>query len=156
MSARAIRHGEVAPRKGSAYPAPYGEPCAERLKRPLGKAGGLTRFGVNHVTLPPGCWSSQRHWHSHEDEFVFVLSGELVLVTDEGEEVLAAGTAAAFPAGDGNGHHLVNRSERPAEYLEVGDRRTEDRVEYSDIDMVKPAPSRSSAYTRRDGSPLGD
>ena len=99
---------------GSGYPAAFREPVAARSWRRLGDALGLTQFGVNLVTLPPGTWSSQRHWHSREDEFVYVLEGELVLVTDGGEQVMRAGMAAGFPAGEPDGHHFVNRTARPA------------------------------------------
>ena len=110
----------VTPRVGSTYPAPFGAPLAGREKRALGDALKLTQFGVNLVTLAPGTWSSQRHWHANEDEFIYVLDGEVTLVTDAGEKVLGPGMAAGFPAGKPDGHHLVNRSERPALYLEVG------------------------------------
>ena len=110
----------VTPRVGSTYPAPFGAPLAGREKRALGDTLKLTQFGVNLVTLAPGSWSSQRHWHANEDEFIYVLDGEVTLVTDAGEKVLGPGMAAGFPAGKPDGHHLVNRSERPALYLEVG------------------------------------
>ncbi len=139
--------------RGSAYPAPHGEPCVSRERRRLGEAGGLTAFGVNHLTLPPGAWSSQRHWHSHEDEFVCVLAGEVVLVTDAGEERLGPGDCAAFRAGDPDGHHLINRSNRDAVLLEVGSREpARDRTIYSDIDMV--AEPGEAGYRRRDGTAL--
>ena len=113
-------------KRGSGYPAPFDKPCAQRLRRRLGDAGGLSDFGVNMLTLPPGAWSSQRHWHSKEDEFVYVLSGEVVLVDDNGEQVLRAGDCAAFPKGDKNGHHLINKSKADAVCLEVGTRSTDD------------------------------
>ncbi len=100
----------VPERKGAGYPKPFDAPCASRTRRRLGDAGGLQDFGVNLMTLPPGGWSSQRHWHSDEDEFVYVLEGELTLVEDDGETPLKAGECAAFPKGTGNGHHLQNRS----------------------------------------------
>ena len=102
----------VPQRRGSGYPAPFDAACAERLRQRLGNAGGLTDFGVNLMRLPPGNWSSQRHWHSHEDEFVYVLEGELTLIEDGGETVLSAGDCAAFPKDSGNGHHLINKSGR--------------------------------------------
>jgi uncharacterized cupin superfamily protein len=139
-------------RRGAAYPPPYDAPCATRLRRRLGDAGGLTSFGVNHLTLPPGAWSSQRHWHSHEDEFVWILSGEVVLVTDAGEEVLRAGDCAAFKAGEGDGHHLVNRSDQDVMLIEVGNRDPADRTVYSDIDMV--AEPMEEGFRRRDGTPI--
>ncbi len=100
----------VPERKGSGYPPPFDAPCAERVRQRLGNAGGLTDFGVNLMRLPPGNWSSQRHWHSAEDEFVYVLEGELTLIEDGGETVLRADDCAAFPKGSGNGHHLINKS----------------------------------------------
>ena len=122
----------------------------------LGLAAGLTQFGVNLVILPPGAWSSQRHWHEVEDEFVWVLDGEVVLVEDEGETVLRAGDCAGFKAGVQNGHHLVNRSGASARLLTVGTRDDGDHGEYSDIDM-RFLPGRYSGrggFTRKDGSPF--
>jgi uncharacterized cupin superfamily protein len=122
--------------RGSRYPAPYDQPCRERFRRCLGDAAGLTQFGVNLTRLPPGCWSSQRHWHTVEDEFVFVVEGEVVLVTETGEETLRAGDCAGFKAGAADGHHLQNRSNRDALVLEVGTRHpAEDEVHYPDIDL---------------------
>lgn len=141
---------------GTRYPAPYDAPCKGRRWRKLGEAAGLTQFGVNLVTLPPGVWSSQRHWHTHEDEFVQVLSGEVVLIEDEGETVLRAGAFAGFKAGVRNGHHFVNRSERDATLLVIGSRNDDDTGEYSDIDM-KFGPNRygqAPSYTRKDGRPI--
>lgn len=140
-------------RRGSRYPAPFDQPCLSRSRKALGNAAGLTQFGVNLMTLEPGGWSSQRHWHTAEDEFVYVLEGEVVLVTDAGEEVLRPGDCAGFRAGEPNGHHLVNRSNRPARLLEVGTRSPpgEDAVDYPDIDMIIPAGSEE--YHHRDGTP---
>ena len=140
---------------GSTYPAPFDEPCRGRSWHRLGVAAGLTHLGVNLVRLAPGAWSSQRHWHTHEDEFVYLLSGELVLVTDAGEEVLVAGDSAGFPAGVRNGHCLQNRSPADATFLVAGNRSNEDGGEYSDIDMAfKPGRySGGSAYFHKDGSP---
>jgi uncharacterized cupin superfamily protein len=123
-------------RKGSLVPTRFRKPVEPRLKRALGDPGGLTQFGVNLVELPPGCWSSLRHWHSEEDELVYILEGELVLVTDEGEQSLAPGLAAAFPAGKPDGHHLINRGSAPARYLEVGSRSRKDRCYYPGLDLV--------------------
>ncbi|HME39806.1 MAG TPA: cupin domain-containing protein [Steroidobacteraceae bacterium] len=121
---------------GSRYPSPFGVPCAARVRQRLGDAAQLTDFGVNLTHLPPGAWSSQRHWHSAEDEFVFVLEGEVALVTDAGEEILKAGDCAGFKAGDPDGHHLQNRSQRMAVVLEVGSRKAaDDEVDYPDIDL---------------------
>ena len=138
-------------RRGSGYPPPFDAPCVGRLRQRLGDAGGLTDFGVNLMRLPPGMWSSQRHWHSHEDEFVWVLEGEVVLVTDEGEQVLKAGDCAGFKAGVANGHHLQNRSDREVVLLEVGSRQPEaDGCDYPDIDMV--ARPGEEGYRHRDGT----
>ena len=121
---------------GCRYPAPYHEPCMNRFRRVLGDAAGLTQFGANLTRLPAGTWSSQRHWHSAEDEFVYMLEGELVLVTDSGEETIKAGDCVGFKAGNPDGHHLQNRSARDALYLEIGSRRPdEDEVTYPDIDL---------------------
>ncbi len=145
--------GSLPVRRGSTYPPPHDAAVAARERRRLGEAGGLTAFGINHLTLPPGAWSSQRHWHSHEDEFVVVLSGEVALITDSGEEVLRAGDCAAFRAGDPDGHHLINRSGEPAILLEVGnDEPARDRTTYADIDMV--AEPGEEIYRRRDGTPF--
>lgn len=134
-------------RKGSGYPAPYHETAGERTKKALGDAGGLTQFGVNLTELPPGAWSSQRHWHSAEDELVYVLSGEVTLITDDGEEVLRAGDVATFPHNTPNGHHLINKSNAPATYLEVGTRSEFDTCYYPDIDMMTD--HASQAYVHR-------
>jgi uncharacterized cupin superfamily protein len=125
----------VPKRMGSGYPPEFAGPCADRIRRRLGDAGGLTQYGVNIMQLPPGNWSSQRHWHSHEDEFVYIVSGEVVLVEDEGETVLRAGDCAAFPMNSGNGHHMQNRSGEVAVYLEVGTRHPDDMTTCSDIDL---------------------
>ena len=113
----------AAPRRsGTGYPPPYDEPCKLRERVRLGDAAGLSQFGVNLLRLPPGQWSSQRHWHATEDEFTWVLEGEVVLVTDAGEEILRPGDCAGFPAGEANGHCFQNRSDRDALLLEVGTR----------------------------------
>ena len=138
-------------RIGATYPAPYDEPCKTRERRRLGDAAGLDQFGVNLLTLPPGAWSSQRHWHTAEDEFVFVVSGELVLVTNDGEEVMRAGDTAGFKAGDPNGHHLINRSGAPAVVLEIGSRRPGGGCDYPDCDMTIPEGAKGIFH--RDGRP---
>lgn len=139
--------------KGTRYPAPFDKPCLDRIRKRLGDAGGLTQFGVNLLTLQPGTWSAQRHWHDVEDEFVFIVSGEVVMITDAGEEILKAGDCAAFPKGDANGHHLINRSEAPATILEIGTRtpNAADVVEYPGIDLKWDGPK--LAFTHRDGTP---
>jgi uncharacterized cupin superfamily protein len=139
-------------RIGTGYPPPYDAPCVGRRRWKLGDAAGLTQFGVNLLRLPPGQWTSQRHWHTAEDEFVWVVAGEVVLVTDEGEQVLRAGDCAGFPAGVPNGHHLQNRSGAEAVLLEVGSRKPgEDGCDYPDIDLVLD--EGSTTYRRRNGAP---
>lgn len=138
---------------GSTYPEPFAAECRARRKRALGDAAGLTNFGVNLVRLAPGVWSSQRHWHSAQDEFLYVLEGEVVLVTDAGEQTLTPGMAAGFPAGAGDGHHLVNRSAADAVYLEVGDRAKGDDVDYPDIDMLARWFDGVRKFVRKDGTP---
>jgi uncharacterized cupin superfamily protein len=138
-------------RKGSGYPPPFHAPCADRTRRRLGDAGGLRDFGVNLMTLPPGGWSSQRHWHSDEDEFVYVLEGEVTLVEDHDETLLRAGECAAFPKGTGNGHHLKNQSSVVAVYLEVGSRNPNDLTTCSDIDMMSS--NADGKFVHKDGTP---
>lgn len=135
--------------RGSAYPAPFDEPCRERVRQALGDAANLTDFGVNLLLLPAGTWSSQRHWHSAEDEFIWIVQGEVTLITDQGEEILQTGDSAGFKAGHADGHHLQNRSDRPALVLEVGSRRTAtDVANYPDIDLRwTPA-----GYIRKNGT----
>ena len=141
----------VIARKGSGYPAPFNAPCANRTRRRLGEAGGLQDFGVNLMTLPPGGWSSQRHWHSHEDEFVYVLEGELKLIENETEILLRAGDCAAFPKGTGVGHHLINESSATAVYLEVGSRHPDDLTTCSDIDMMSS--NTDGRFIHKNGAP---
>ena len=143
---------QSAPRTdGSDYPPPFDEPCRSRVRHALGEAAGLTQFGVNLQRLAPGGWSSQRHWHTGEDEFVWVVAGEVVLVTDAGEETLRAGDCAAFRAGHADGHHLQNRSDAEALLLEIGSRRPDDDVvDYPDIDLRW---DNVAGQTRKDGEP---
>lgn len=137
---------------GTSYPPPFDERCAGRRRWALGDAAGLTQFGVNLLRLPPQQWSSQRHWHLAEDEFLYVLEGEVVLVTDAGEQIMRAGDCAAFPAAVADGHHLQNRSDSEAVILEMGSRRpNEDAGTYPDIDLALP--SRSAGYVHKDGTP---
>ena len=142
----------VKPRIGSGYPDPFHKSAKDRAKRALGDAAGLTQFGVNLVTLPPGAWSSQRHWHSAEDEFVYVLEGELTLVTEAGEERVTAGMAAGFPCNTPNGHHFINRGSRPAIYLEVGTRNDAvDVCTYPDIDLGLRMENDKPVWLHKDG-----
>jgi uncharacterized cupin superfamily protein len=142
---------EVDPVSRTGYPEPYRSRVMPREKRQLGECLGLKKIGVNRTTLPPGKESSMRHWHTHEEEFIFVLEGEIVLRTDAGEQVLKAGACAGFPAGADNGHQLINRSSEPAVYLEVSNREAEDVVYYSDpdVDMI----ATPQGMTRRNGTP---
>ncbi len=154
--AKRIDAADLPPVVGTLYPSPYDVPCRARERSKLGDAAGLTQFGVNLLRLPPGAWSSQRHWHTHSDEFVYVLSGEVVLATNAGEETLRAGDAAGFVAGDEDGHHLMNRSDTDALVLEIGTRVDGDAATYPDIDLLMPADARPAVYTRRDGTPYAD
>ena len=141
----------VPERKGSPYPVPFDAPCAERIRKRLGDAGGLGDFGVNLMRLPPGNWSSQRHWHSDEDEFVYVLAGEVTLIEDTGETLLRAGDCAAFSKGTGNGHHMVNRSDEWAVYIDVGSRSPADVTTCSDIDMMSA--NADGRFVHKNGEP---
>ena len=141
-------------RFGTGYPPPFDVQCKGRRRWRLGDAAGLTQIGVNLLRLPPGQWSSQRHWHEAEDEFVYVLAGELTLVEDTGETLLRAGDAAAFPKNTGNGHHLINKSTTTAIYLEAGSRSMEDLTTCSDIDMMSSATD--GRFTQKDGAPYPD
>jgi uncharacterized cupin superfamily protein len=147
----------VETKSGSRYPAPHDAPCNAREWQGLGEAAGLTQFGVNTMRLGPGVWSSQRHWHTHEDEFVYMLEGEAVLVTDAGRETLRAGDCAGFPAGVPDGHHLINESDRDVVFLVVGSRNDKDGCDYPDIDM-KAQPERyertTGIFTRKDDTPI--
>ena len=152
----AMDPASIAPRTGTSYPKEHREQVERRSKRALGDALGLTHYGVNLVELEPGAWSSQRHWHSAEDEFMVVVSGELTLITDAGRQVLSAGMVAGFPAGTADGHHLVNESGQLAVYLEVGDRSADDEVRYPDIDMVLTRCSEGRVYRHNDGQPYDE
>jgi uncharacterized cupin superfamily protein len=134
---------------GSSYPRPFDEPCRAQSCQRLVRYAGLTQFGVNVTVIEVGAWSSRRHWHSLEDEFVWVLDGQLTLVTGAGEETLRAGDCAAFRSGDPDGHHLVNKSGRPATVLEIGTTDPQGRCTYPDIDMIAD----DRGYTHRDGTP---
>jgi uncharacterized cupin superfamily protein len=142
------------PRTGSGYPAPFASICMNREKRALGDAFGLTQFGVNLTRLAPGTASAQRHWHSHEDELVYILEGELVLITDAGEQVMTSGMCAGFKSGAADGHQLVNRSDRDAVFLEIGTRAMEGGADYPDIDMIVRRDGNGKwRYLHKDGTP---
>ena len=151
-----IDSAAVVAKVGTMYPPPHDVPCRARERKALGDAAGLTQFGVNLLRLAPGVWSAQRHWHVKEDEFIYVLSGEVVLVTDGGEEVLRAGDAAGFKANEPNGHCLQNRSSQDATVLEVGSRFEGESAYYPDIDLVAAAYAQPAMYTHRDGTPYTD
>jgi len=135
------------------YPPPFNKAVEGRVRKRLGRAAGLTQFGVNLCTLKPGAASSQRHWHENEDELVYVLSGEVVLREDDGEIVLKAGEAGAWKAGVANGHCLINRSDRDAVFIEVGTRAASERAHYSDIDMQVVRDASGFNYMRKNGEP---
>ncbi|MES2056703.1 MAG: cupin domain-containing protein [Pseudomonadota bacterium] len=130
------------------YPPPYADMVQGRWYRRLGLASGLTDYGVSHVVLKPGAWSSQRHWHEGEDEFVVMIAGEAVLVDDDGEHAMRPGDCAAFPKGDGNGHVLQNRSDTDCVFVAVGRPNASD-CHYPDIDMFI---ADGGTFTRKDGS----
>jgi len=144
---------DVVGRRRTGYPPEFAPSVEGRVKRALGDAGGLSQFGVNLTTLEPGAMSSQRHWHMAEDEFIYVVEGEVALVTDAGEEILRAGMAATFPAGHADGHHLINRGKQPATYLEVGTRARDDDVDYPDIDMRAVKRDGRLQFVRKSGEP---
>lgn len=136
---------------GSIYPAPYDAEVAGRSSLRLGDAGGLTQFGANLVILAPGAKSSLRHWHLHEDEFVMVTQGDCVLVQDAGEVLMHTGDCAAFPAGDTDGHHFINRSDAEARFLVVGTRAPREVATYSDVDLVVTLEAGRAVFSHKDG-----
>lgn len=151
----ALDPNTLVPRTGSGYPEPYRSLVLPREKRALGDALGLSQIGVNLTVLPPGKESSMRHYHSHEDELIFVVEGEVVLRTDDGEQTLAAGMCAGFPAGSKDGHQLINRSDKPARYLEISNRHADDSAEYPDADVdlaYRKGADGKARFLRKDGS----
>jgi len=153
LSLPALDPATAPERRGSGYPEPFRSRMGDRVKRRLGDACGLTRFGVNLVTLPPGGQSALRHYHTREDEFVYVLEGEVVLVTNQGEQTLRAGDCAGYPAGKADAHHFINRSDAPARYLEVGNRDPDDTAFYPDDDLKF---ADDGSYVHKDGTPFPD
>jgi uncharacterized cupin superfamily protein len=135
------------------YPEPFRQIVLGRVRKQLGNAAGLTQFGVNLTTLKPGAASAQRHWHAAEDEFVYVLAGEVVLCEDGSEVMMGPGDAAGFKAGVANGHCLINRSERDAIYLEVGTRAARERAEYPDINLRAERDESGMRYLHKSGEP---
>jgi len=138
---------------GSDYPEPFRKVVAGRSRKRLGDAAGLDQFGVNLTTLKPGAASALRHWHESEDEFVYILEGQAVLIEDDGETVLKPGDAAGFKASSRNGHHLVNRGSADVVYLEIGTRAKRERAEYPDVDLVAIGDEKGERYTHKDGTP---
>ena len=140
---------DIPRRSGSGYPAPYDQPAAARHWKRLGAAAGFDDFGVNLVTVPPGAWSSQRHWHDADDEFLWMVGGELVLIEDQGRTVMRSGDMAAFPKNSGNGHHLVNESDADACFVVIG--ANKGGTSYPDIDLE--AKAGEAGYRHKDGTP---
>ncbi|MBD2456761.1 cupin domain-containing protein [Nostoc sp. FACHB-87] len=148
-----INPDNVPSRTTSIYPEKFQHIVAGRVKKALGNAAGLKNYGVNLVTLAPGSRSALRHWHTRQDEFIYIIEGEATLVTNEGEQILTPGMMAGFPAGEENGHHLVNRSETIVIYLEVGDRTPDDEGYYPDDDLIaKAGVNGERIFTRKDGT----
>ncbi len=137
----------------TSYPAPFNKAVDGRSRKRLGRAAGLTQFGVNICTLNPGAASSLRHWHENEDELVYILEGEIVLCEDNGESVLKPGDTVAWKAGVANGHCLVNRSNRVAVFLEVGTHAVAERAHYSDVDLAFERNAQGVRITRKNGEP---
>lgn len=144
----------ITPRTATVYPPEFAGAVKGREKRALGDFFGLTQYGVNLTTLAPGAWSSHRHWHENEDEFAFVVEGEITLIDDTGEHLLTPGMCAGFKAGVANGHHLANKSTAAASYLEIGTRAALERAHYPDVDMLFAKDGAKSTVTRRNGSPF--
>jgi uncharacterized cupin superfamily protein len=149
----AIKTNTAPTRSGSRYPAPYNAPCMDRNKFLLGDVFGLTQFGVNLATLSPGTWSSQRHWHDKEDEFIYIVEGNITLSDDDGDHLLTPGMCAGFKANNHNGHCLKNLTDKPATYLEIGSRVDGDKVVYSDIDMRAEDVGDVFTFMKKDGTP---
>lgn len=147
-----IDPAKVPLKTGSIYPEPYASMMQGRSSLRLGEAGGLTQYGVNLVSLDPGALSSLRHWHQHEDEFVWVVEGECTLVDDQGEALMRPGDCAAFPAGQANGHHFVNRSDRVARFLVVGTKAPQEVATYSDVDLRVEMAGGKARFTYKDGT----
>jgi uncharacterized cupin superfamily protein len=142
---------KVPVKSGSFYPAQFQAEHKGRHKQALGDAVGITQFGVNLSRIEPGASSALRHWHEQEDEFIYMLEGELVLIENDGETTLKPGDAAGFMAGSGNAHKLINRSDRDAVYFEVGTRAATERVHYPDVDLVMERAEKSRRYRRKNG-----
>lgn len=136
---------------GSNYPQQFKYAVAGRVKKRLGDAARLQNFGVNLVRLAPGSCSTLRHWHTCQDEFIYVLEGEVTLITNSGEQVLKSGMAAGFPAGDADGHHLINHTDSDVVYLEIGDRTSGDSANYPDDNLIAKASEKGWIFTHKNG-----
>lgn len=147
-----INPKNIPDKTSSNYPTEFKPLVAGRSKKRLGDAAGLKNFGVNLVKLAPGSCSALRHWHTKQDELIYILEGEITLVTDQGEQTLTAGMAVGFPAGLADGHHLTNRCNSVAMYLEIGDRTPEDEVNYPDVDLIAKHSDKRWIFTHKDGS----
>jgi len=151
---KVFKPGDAPESNSSGYPDPFREGQRKRWNRRLGDYGGLKNYGVNFVRVEPGGQSSARHAHTKQDEFVYVIEGELVLVTDAGRETVGPGTCVAFPAGTGDGHHFLNSSDKDAAFIVVGDRTPGDEVSYPDIDLeLKAGPDGVKTFRHKDGAP---
>lgn len=150
-----INLDKVAETVGTTYPAPFDTPCRSRGKKAIGDAGGLTQFGAHIITLPPGAWSSQRHWHSAEDELVMIMEGHSTFIDDDGETILNPGDITAHPAGDGNGHHMINNTDKDVRFLIIGTRNPEkDDCHYPDINLDLPANGTAERiFSNKNGTP---
>jgi uncharacterized cupin superfamily protein len=154
MFKQAVRVSDLPEVRGNLYPEPFRSRMGDRGKHRLGEAFGLTQFGVNLVRVGPGGQSALRHFHTHEEELVYVLEGELVLVTNVGEQAVSAGMCVGFPANTGDAHHLVNRSGAHAAYLEIGSRVPDDQGYYPDDDLCWLLDGKGGAAAgHKDGSP---
>jgi len=147
-----INPENVPTRTTSVYPDEFKPLMVGRVKQALGNAAKLKNFGVNLVKLTPGSCSALRHWHTLQDEFIYVIEGEITLISNEGEQILKPGMMAGFPAGEENGHHLVNKSEGMVVYLEIGDRTPGDRGNYPDDDIIAESTPDGWMFTRKDGT----
>ena len=154
LKAPAFDPKDLPEQSSTGYPEPYKSRVAGRHKRRLGDHAGLKNFGVNLTRLDPGAESSMRHWHTRQDEFIYVLEGEMTLVTNAGRQKLTPGMAAGFPAGKADGHQLVNETDKSVLYLEIGDRTPEDGATYSDVDMAARMVDGKWVFTHEDGSPF--
>lgn len=143
----------LAPRTGSIYPAPHDAEMEGRSSLRVGDAGGLTQFGANIVILAPGAKSSLRHWHEQQDEFAMVIAGSCTLIDEDGAHPMGVGDCAAFPAGDGNGHHFVNETDEEARFLVIGTRTQDETAWYSDLDLKVTMNAEGATFTRKDGTP---